>query len=68
MRFRLRTLMIVLTLGPMVLAGTFFLLTSPEYRIIRFALLDLIFFAVLFGGLAWIWIRWPDLVDSVFKR
>jgi hypothetical protein len=61
MRYRLRTLLIVLTLGPMVLAGTFFLLTSPEYLGLRFALLDFITFAVFLAALAALWEYWPKL-------
>jgi hypothetical protein len=61
MRYRLRTLLIVLAIGPIVLAGTYFLLTSPEYLSARFVLLDLIFFAGLFAALAALWEYWPKL-------
>jgi hypothetical protein len=65
MRYRLRTLLIFLAIGPMLLAGMFFLLTSPTYLSLRFALLDLIAFAVFFGGLACLWIYWPTLTKWI---
>jgi hypothetical protein len=61
MRFRLRTLLIVLALGPMVLAGAYFVLTSPAYVNARFALLDLVTFVAFFAALAALWEYWPKL-------
>jgi hypothetical protein len=64
MQFRLRTLMIVLALGPPVLAGAWLLLRSQHGP----ALLNLLTFAVCIAAVAWLWVRWPDLVDGFFKR
>lgn len=65
MQFRLRTLLIVVALAPPVLAGVLLMLMSPS---IRPTLLDIIATATCIAGLRWLWIRWPDLVDSVLKR
>ena len=65
MRYRLRTLLIVLGLAPPVLAGVMLLLMSPSTRPM---MANFITFAVGIAAATWPWIRWPTLVDSVFKR
>jgi hypothetical protein len=64
MRFRLRTLLIVLALGPPELAGAWLLLRSHHGP----ALLNLLTFAVFIAAVTWLWVRWPELVDGLFKR
>ncbi len=65
MRYRLRTLLIVLGLAPPVLAGVVLLLMSSSTRPM---MANWITFAVGIAALAWLWVRWPALVDSLFKR
>jgi len=65
MRYRLRTLLIVLVLGPPVLAGVVLLLMSPSTRPM---VVNWITFAVGIAAVTWLWVRWPSLVDSIFKR
>jgi hypothetical protein len=65
MRYRLRTLLIVSALGPPVLAGVVLLFMSSATRPL---LLNLITFAGCITALTWLWVRSPELVDSVFKR
>jgi len=63
MRYRLRTLLIVLTLGPPMLAGMWLLLRSQHGP----GVLNLLTFAVGIAALTWLFIRWPELVDRLFK-
>jgi hypothetical protein len=63
-RYRLRTLLIVLALGPPVLAGAWFLLRSQHGPM----LLNLLTFSVCIAAVTWLWVRWPELVDGLFKR
>jgi hypothetical protein len=56
LRFRLRTLMIVLPLGPPVFAGL--VLLSPVNRM---ALIDLLTLLALVAAKLWLWDSWPTL-------
>jgi hypothetical protein len=60
LRYRLRTLLIVLAIGPPLIAGL--VLMSP---IDRRALLDLIMIAAFFAALACLWIYWPTLTKWI---
>jgi len=60
-RYRLRTLLILLVLGPAGLAGVFFVFTSQKYINLHFALLDFITFAVFLAALVALWEYWPKL-------
>ena len=65
MRFRLRTLLILMAIVPPVLAGLVLLLMSPSTRPM---VANWITFAVGIAAARWLWVRWPGLVDSAFKR
>jgi hypothetical protein len=65
MRYRLRTLLILLAAGPPVLAEAVVLFMSPSTRPM---LLNFITFAVCGAAVTWLWVRWPELVDCLFKR
>jgi hypothetical protein len=62
MRFRLRTLLIVLAMGPPLMAGVWLLLQLHRGPTM------LVTIAACVVSVAWFWVRRRELADHVFKR